>query len=197
MCSSGDSTAKQAEQTQAQLTQQLVNMMQTQFGKQSAVTDLVTKTLEPMLTNPEGYDPATLAALRTSATEQNAAAYAHAKQAAQNVSFTQGGRELPSGVNDQIQSILSSNEASNQANSQDKITLANEQQKQQNFITALNGLNGVATQLNPIGYANSADSSGNATANLSNAVTNSQQSGLLNALISGGASVGAAFAGRK
>lgn len=197
MCGGGDNTAKAAEQTQANLNQQFINMMQTQFGKQSAITDAVTKVLMPMLTNPTGFSPEAETAMRTGATEQNAAAYAHAKQATQDATFSQGGRELPSGVNDQIQGQISSAEAGNQSNSQNQITLANEQQKQNNFITALNGLNGVATQENPLGYGNAATAGAGAVANLSQAYNASTQSGLLNALVAGVGGVGAAYAGRK
>ncbi len=191
----GDDTAKANEQSQLQFNQQLMSLFQQQFGKQNAITDQLTKTLMPMLQNPQGYSPEALAALRSQAKESAADSYANAEKAFQTQSFARGGRDLPSGVDEQVQGAISGGAAAQEAGAQQNITLANENQKQSNFWNAINGLNGVSAQLNPLGYAGAATSGSGAVAGLSNAVTSSQQSGVLGGILGGVFGAGSALLG--
>lgn len=191
----GDSTAKAAEQQQQAFNAQLMTLFQSQFGKQNAITDQLIKTLEPQLANPTGFSPAAEAALRSQASTSAADAYANASKAYQAGAFARGSRDLPSGVDEQIQGAISGAGAGELAGSQQNITLANEQLKQQNYWNAINGLNGVSATINPLGYANAATSGGNTVANLGNTVNASQQSGLLGGILGGVFGAGSALLG--
>lgn len=179
----GDATAKQAESQQNAFNQQLMSIFQQQYGKQSAVLDFLTNKLKPMIDNPTGYSPEALAAMRTSATDTLSNTYQNAQKALQGKEFTQGGRDLPSGVNDQIDSALLSSEARDKGNAQNTITLNDENLKQSNLWNAMNVLSGnVAQQFNPLGYAGQATSGSNAVANLSEANTQANSSGFFGSL---------------
>jgi len=189
----GDSTAKAAEAQQSQFNQQLMSIFQQQFAKQSQVLDFLTGKLKPMIDNPTGYSPEALAAMRAGATDNLSASYDNAQKALQNRQFALGGRDLPSGVNEQQTGALLTAEAADKGNAQNTITLNDENLKNSNYWNAMNVLSGnVASQFNPLGYANSATSGSNAVAGLSNAVTASQQSGWMGAL---GGAVGGLFSG--
>lgn len=186
----GDDTAKQNEQMQMQFNSQLMDIFSQQFAKQSQVLNFLKGKLQPMINNPTGYSPAAMAALRTQATDNLSGQYQQAQRALQQKEFAQGGRELPSGVNAQLDAGLYAQEAADKANAQNTITLNNENLKQSNYWNAMNVLSGnVAQQFNPLGYAGAATSGSNAVANLSQAVTASNQSQLMGALggIVGGA----------
>jgi hypothetical protein len=191
----GDDAAKQAEAQQAAFNSQLMSIFQTQFSKNSQILDYLTTTLKPMIDNPQGYSPEALATLRTQAKESAANATANAQQAYQTQAYAHGGRDLPSGVDAQVEGSISSAGAQQEAGAQQNITLANENLKQANFWNAISSLSGNAAQFNPLGYANAATSGGNTVANLSQANTSSQQSGLLSGLLGGAFGAGSALLG--
>jgi hypothetical protein len=198
----GDSTDQQTEQleqqnTQAQLAQnqQLMNIMQTQYGAQSQIYNYMSGKMTAMMNNPTGYSQQQLTSMQTSANDNLTNQYQSAQQALNQSEFTNGSRDLPSGVNDQLNASLLNSEASDKASAQNQITQANANLQQQNYWNAANALSGVAAGENPLGYAsaatgasNAASSAGNSTANLSNAYMNSQQSQLESVL--GGAVTG-------
>ena len=166
----GDSTASNAEKNQNAFDKQLMTLFQAQYGKQSAITDFLTKQMEPLISaGGQGYSPAALAAMRTSASDTLSNEFAGARRA---VNATES-RDLPSGVNAQVQGSLMAQEAEQQAAAQNQVTLANENQRQQNYWNSINVLNGQAAMENPLGYASSAENSGNVIGDLSNAHTNS------------------------
>ena len=182
----GDNTAKQAEQQQMAFQQQLMQVFSAQYGKQSAQLDYLNSILKPIAENPRGYDPATLTAMRTSASDTIAQNTAQAKQAIQaDMAARGGGTGLPSGVDAQISAQLANSSAAQQAAAQRDITVQDANLKQVNFWNAIQGLSGNTGMLNPIGYAGSANQAGGTVANLSQAVTASQQSGWLNAALGG------------
>jgi hypothetical protein len=186
----GDKTAKASEIAQANFTNTLQNAFAIQFGKQGAITDFLTSKLKPIIeAGGVGYGREALTAMRTGATDQLSTAYQNAQKTLQNKEFSRGGEDLPSGVNAQLDAELLNSEASDKATAQNNITLQNENQKQQTYWAALNGLSGNAATVNPLGYASSANQGSEAVAGLSQAVTASSQSQLLGALggIAGGA----------
>src|SRR5579862_4340222 len=66
----GDPTAQAAEQSQANFDNQLMAMMQTQYGKQSAITSYLTNQMTPQISaGGVGINPAALTAMRTGATD--------------------------------------------------------------------------------------------------------------------------------
>lgn len=156
------SQQKQLEAQQSQFYTQLTQLFQTQFASQSGVLNTLIKTMEPLLTNPQGFSPQALAAMRTQASEQNSAAFQNAQQAQQERMFALNGRQLPSGVAQQVNAELAAAQAANEANSQQDITLANEQQKINNEFNAANVLSGASAQMNPLGYAGQATNTGQA-----------------------------------
>jgi hypothetical protein len=167
----GDSTAKAAEQQQLAFNTQLMNIFSQQFGQQSQIFNFLKGKMQPMIDNPTGLSAEGLAAARTSSTDQFSAAYQNAQKALNAKMAASGESTLPSGVGAQLNEALLNAEAADKATGQNQITMQNEQLKQQNYWNAINALNGVATQENPLGYAQSATAGSGAVANLSQAVT--------------------------
>jgi len=193
----GDSTLKAQEQAQANFTNTLMQSYKQQFGQQSQILSFLTGKLQPMINNPTGFSPEALTAMRTGATENTATSYGQAEQALHAQEAARGGNGLPSGVDAQLEAENANQGAALNAQSQNQITLQNEQLKQQNYWNAVNALSGNAAQYNPTGYAGQATSGSEAVGNLGTAYKNSQSSQLLGALggIAGGA--GTALAGAK
>ena len=132
--------------------------------------------LENMVSNPTGYSPADLTALRTGASDQVAQGVANAKQAVQaNEAAHDSG--LPSGVNEQINASVDTAGAQQGAAAQREITEQDDQLKLQNYWKAIGALSGQAELEAPQSYAGAATSAGNSVANLSQAVLASQQAG--------------------
>jgi len=173
----GDKTAQAAEQNQAAFDQQLMNIFTQQYGKQSQVFNFLTGRMQSMISNPTGYDPGALTAMRTSATDVNAQQTKNAQQAfANSVSARSGGSKLAgvSGAEASGEAAIAAEGAANEANSQNAITLANEQLRQQNYWNATNVLSGQEAVANPLGYSAGATSGTNAVSNASQAVTAAQ-----------------------
>ena len=173
----GDSTAQDAEKSQAAFNTTMQGIMQQQFASSQQTLNFMKGKLDPMINNPKGMSDDALAAARTSATDQNSAAYQNAGRTMQNNQALKSG-DLPSGVNAQIAGSLASEEAANQAGSQNAITLQNEQLKQSNYWNSMNALNGVAAQNNPTGMAGAANQGAGAVANLSEANTKAAGPGI-------------------
>jgi hypothetical protein len=206
----GDQVAKQSEilsqenmQQQMAFSKQLVDVFNKQYADQKGVLDYLKGKVQPMIDNPKGYSPEALAAMRTSATDTTSAAYQNAQKALQASRFAAGGRDLPSGVDAQLNAALLQSEASDKAAQQNDITVRDENLKQGNMWNAINVLSGTAAQFNPQSYAGAstgasgaASGAGNTTANLSQAYTASTQSQLMGVLggVAGGAAT-AAFGG--
>ncbi len=192
----GDSTAKAAEQQQMAFNAQLMSVFQQQYANQQGILNFMKPFLQDQIMNPKGFSDAQMTTLQSQAKENAAASFQNATQAAQERMATEGNlSSLPSGVAAQITGGLSTAEAAQEAGAQQNIQLANAAQQQQNYWNAFNALNGVAAQENPVAFAGAANQGGDTVANLSNAVTNSQQSGWLNALLGGVAGAGSAFLG--
>jgi hypothetical protein len=199
----GDNTAQASEKASAAFNTELQGYMKTQFAQSQESLKYLTSKSMAMIDNPTGMSPEALVAARTSADDRNAGAYQNAKREMQNNQALKSG-DLPSGVNAQIGSTLASEEAANQAGSQDQITLQNEQLKQQNRQNAINTLSGVS---NTEGSAMSTLSSGANNAagevtNLSNANTNAAGptvgailGGIAGKAVSAAGQVGAAYVG--
>lgn len=189
----GDQTAQAAEQQQAAFSAQMAATFNKQYAAQSEVLNFLKGALEPQITNPTGYGTDAMAAMRTSANENISGSYDNAQKAIQNMQFVNGGRDLPSGVNQMQLGGLKMAEAGDQAGAQNTITLNNENLKQSNYWNAMNVLSGnVASQFNPLGYAGASTGAANTVTGLSQAYNASKQSQLMGVL--GGAAGGAASA---
>jgi len=197
----GDDTAKQSEQQTMQFDQQLMSIFQSQYANQTQVLNFLQTALKPMITNPTGYDANALAAMRTSASDTNAQQFQNAQEALNNqITQSSGGSKLTgvSGAAQQAKAALDIAGAQQEANTQNQITQADANLKQQNYWNAIGALSGVGSLISPTSYSGQAISGGNTVANLSQAYTQSQQSPLLGAL--GGAvggATGALFGGTK
>lgn len=132
----------------------------------------------------EDYQQDALNAMRTSATDNLSSQYQNAQKALNNELNTKnGGSDLPSGTDAQLQAGLQMSEAQDQANAQNTITMNNANLANTNMWNAFNVLSGnVASQFNPLGYAGAYNQGSGTVGNLSQAVTNSRQSGLLGTL---------------
>jgi hypothetical protein len=186
----GDSDAKTAENNQTAFNQKLMKIFNAQYADQKGVLDYLKGKLQPMIDAPQGYDPATLAAMKSNAIDQNATNYQNALKGVQaNMAGKGGPTGLPSGVEEQISGQLAGQEAATQTSDLQEIQVQDANLKQNNFWNAVNGENGVAAQLNPLGYAGQATSGSNAVAGLSEAYKSSKSSQLMGALggIAGGA----------
>lgn len=195
----GDNVAKTAEVQQQQFDASLMQIFQSQYATQQSQLSYLQKQLQPGIdAGGIGYRPDELAAMRTSATDTNAAQFQNAQDALNNqVSQNSGGSKLTgvAGATTEADAALLNSEAQTQSASQQAITAANANLRQSNYWNSINALNGVAAEENPLGYASSATSGTGAVANASQAFTASNQSQLLGALggIAGG--VGSALGG--
>lgn len=174
----GDKTAQEAEQNQAAFDQQLMRIFSDQYGKQSQIFNFLTGKMQAAVASGgQGYDPGALTAMRTSATDVNAQQTKNAEQAfANSVAARSGGSKLAgvSGAEASGEATIAAEGAANEANSQNAITLANEQLRQQNYWNATNVLTGQQAVANPLGYSSGATSGTNAVSNASQAVTAAQ-----------------------
>lgn len=197
----GDKVALDSEKAQASFTKTLQAAFTKQFANQQDVLNLLKTTLTPQLTNPTGIDAATKTAMNSQVINQSATDTQNAIKASQAISASHGGAtSLPSGVDAQItgQIVASGNAEKDQGLT--SVQQQDAQLKEQNYLAAINGINGVASQINPLGYASGANSGSDAVSGLSQAYTASNQSQLLGALggVVGGAAsgFGAYFGGK-
>jgi hypothetical protein len=196
----------EASQQELQFQSQLMTLFQQQFGEQSQETNFLKGVLEPEITQAQsgqGFSPQALAALRTSATDTTSAQFQNAQAALNQELKTSGSANVPSGVTVGADQALLTAQAQTQSGQQNQITLANQQQAQNNFWNAINALNGVAAQQNPLGYAGSASGAGGTIAGLSgaqsslqNSITNANNSSFFGSLSRGlGSGLGSGLAG--
>ena len=195
----GDPIAQQQEQAQATFDNTLTNIFQQQYSNQQNQLQYLQSQMEPVIAmGGQGYTPTQLTSLETGATDTNSQQFQNAEAALNNqISQNAGGSKLAgvAGASIEAQAQLQNAEAQIQAASQQQIQQQNAQLQQQNYWNAVNALNGVAAQENPLGYAGAETGGANAVTGLSQAVTSSNQSQLLGALggIAGG--IGGALSG--
>src|SRR6185437_6213071 len=207
MCSSGSGTTQDAQRSQDQFSKQLQAAFTAQYGANTRLTSLINGQMwNQVNAGGRGYSPAALAAMRANATDTISGNFQHAQQALQEHEAQTGGQNLPSGVNAQLDAGLYAQEAQQQAAAANNITLANENQRQQNYWNAIGTLSGNNNARNPLGYASAANGGAGAEAALSNANTEANQSGFGGALstslgggigreLTGGNSTGSGSAG--
>ena len=192
---SPDQTQQALEQEELSFDTTLQNIFQEQYTNQSAQLKYLQGQLEPEINNPQGYTPTQLATQRTQATDVNAQQYQQAQEALNNEETdASGGSKLTgvSGANTKADAQLLNAEAQTQAASQETITENNANLQQQNYWNAINALNGVAAQENPLGYASA--SSGASEASSAASQANSQHIQATSSSFLGGA-LGGLFGG--
>jgi len=177
MCSGGDSTLKQTEQAQAQLTKDLDAAFLARLGKQDEVLAQLKGIYTTELTNPQGLPGAEIAAARTNAIDTTATQFEGASRAANAVAAAHGGDALPSGVNAQVSGELAATAATTTAKELTSINVADAEAKRANYWQAISGLGSVGEAYNPTSFSNSSAGAANSTANLGQAFLASQQAG--------------------
>lgn len=197
MCCSGDSTVKQTEQAQAAFTSTLTSAFKTAFANQQTVLQPVIAKLTDMLNNPQGFSPATMALMKTGATETVQAATESAQKAANAYLASRGGPTLGSGVAAQIGGSIAAGGAEATAKELSNIDIQSGLLQNENYWRAISGLTGVAAAENPTGFANAETNSANSVADLSKAYLASQQADWQNTfgIINGIAGLGMAAVG--
>lgn len=187
MCCSGDQNAKALEKTQLAMTQTLNANYQTMFAEQQALLKPLQAQLQQMVTNPQGFSPQELAALRTSSTDQTSQQFRNAAVSAATLGAAHGGADLSSGVQAGIEANVAAQGAQAQAGNQQQITLANEEQRQQNYWKSIGGLENVAGLENPTPVAGAGAGVANSATNAGDLLLKSQQAswGNIGGIISG------------
>ena len=195
----GDPVAQQQEQAQANFDNQLTQIFSQQYATQKGQLDYLNNRMRPIINSGgAGFSDPELASMRTAASDTNARQYQNAQDALNNqITQSSGGSKLAgvAGSTIEAKAALLNAEAQTEAASQETITSQNAQLKQQNYWNAINALNGVAAQENPLGYASAATNSANSVTGLSQAVTQANQSQLLGALGGIASGVGSALGG--
>lgn len=197
MCCSGDSTVKASETASAAMQTALNSSFSTAFANNQAILGKLQSTLTNAVQNPQGFDPKTLALMKTNASDTVTQQTLNAQQGANAYLATHGGAELGSGVAAQIKGGIAAAGSTEQAKESSNIDIQNGMLQNQNYWQAVNGLTNVANAENPTAYATAANGSADATANLSKAYLASQQAGWQDTfgVISGVAGLASAAAG--
>lgn len=178
---------------------QLTQQYGTIFGQDQQVLGALTKSFEPVLAagpNQQGFSPAELQSLESQATTGVGTNYANAQKALANQQGSEGGGNafIPSGAKEEQKGELAQSAAQLQSGEQLGIQQADWQQGLSNYQFAANELGGVASQLNPAGFANSATGAGGAASTTANEVSQANNSWMQ--LVSGAiGATGQAFQG--
>lgn len=170
----------EASEQQLTFDSQLMDLFQKQYANQKGVLDFLQGTLKPIVAQSEaghGFDAATEAAMRTSATEGLTNEFTNAKAALNQELKTSGSSDVPSGVTAGLETGLLNEEAKAQAGAQRDITVQNASLANSNLWNAINALSGNAAQINPLGYSSGATGGSGAVAGLGES-----QSALQNAI---------------
>lgn len=175
----------------------LNSSFQTAFANNQTMLNKLQSTLTDKVNNPQGFDPKTLALMKTNASDTVTQQTANAQVAANTYLSTHGGPDLGSGVGAQIKGSIAGAGATETAKEESGIDVENGMLQNQNYWNAVNGLTSVASAENPTAYANAANGSANATADLSKAYLASTQAGWQDTMgvISGAAGLASAAAG--
>lgn len=165
MCFGGASkTQKLLSQSESNFSQGLMANYQKQFKGQTAILGQLQSAFAPIVSqgiHQYGFAPAEDSALRTQATEGTAKQYQNAKQATGEALAAAGGGSmiLPSGTAAALQANNAIAAAGQESSQQLGITEKGYDQGRQDFLNAASGLSGVASQMNPLGYAGQATTS--------------------------------------
>jgi len=197
MCCSGDSTVKSTEQAQAAFTNTLTSSFNKAFAGQQEILDAVKNRLTDAIANPQGFDPKTLALMKTSASDTVAANTAAAQTAANAYLASHGGATLGTGVGAQIKGQIAGQGATEGAREESNIDIQSGLLKDENYWRAISGLTNVAQAENPVGMAGAETSSAGQVGELSKAYTQSKVAGMqaFGGLLSGIAGLGTAAVG--
>lgn len=177
----GSQTDRTAAHSELSFMTTLQNAFKMQFANQAKVLSYLQGRFTSMAENPAGFSPETLAAMKSQAINQNAADVQNAQRSAQQIAASHGGTGLPSGVQAQISGQIASSGANALSGNLNQIAIENGMLQNQNYWKAVQGLGGIASEFNPLGYAGGSSSTANALTGLSEASTAADKSGFLGA----------------
>lgn len=144
----------------SEMANELRSLFYQQYYKNTSALNFLNGQMRAQIAHPQGFSPAALTAMRTGATDTTATQFQHAQQALNQREMATGGADLPSGVNAQLNAGLAAQDAAANSQQQQQITLANEEQRQNNYWNAVKTEGNVAQAYNPGGYiADSLDAS--------------------------------------
>lgn len=170
----GDQTAQNTENSQSNFVNTLQSAFATNNAQQQSQLNFLNNKLQNTIDNPQGYSPATLAAMRTQATDQVAAENQNVERSVNNMEAVRGGAAaLPSGVDAQINAGVESQAAQAGNAAQQNITQQNANLQVQEQQQAENEELGVAQAENPEGMAGESNQGAGEVSSLSQAVTQS------------------------
>jgi hypothetical protein len=150
------SQEKQLEAQQAQFSGTLQQDFLTRFAGQDRILSNLNNTLTSLSQGKllPGFDASTLAALNTAAINTTGKNYANAARAVGGQLAGRGGDSgLVSGVDQQIKAGIASSAAGQLSTQQQQIQLANQAQSEKNTAMYLGGVNALAGEENPLGFA--------------------------------------------
>lgn len=194
--SGASSAQEQLQAQQMQFYSTLQSEYSTVFGENQDILKSLTSSFEPILKggiNQEGFSPAELTALNSSAVTGSGQAYASANKAVNDKLASEGGGNtyIPSGAKSQINEELASSGAQNLGNQELGITEADYATGRQDYLDAAGILGGVAGQYNPTGYAGATTSAGSSAETTANQI-NQENNSWVNAVVGGISGAGSA-----
>lgn len=180
MCSSGDQTAKNLENSQAAMTNTLNADYSTTFAEQQQVLANLKAKMDYIAANPMGMTPQQTATATTAINENTAQAAKQAIGAAGAFAATHGGAaDVGGGGGAQLAGEIATGATLSKAQSLATLSNQNELLKQQNFWSAISGLNSVGSQYGGAGGTaiGGATSTANSSTNAGQLALASQQAG--------------------
>jgi len=170
-----------AQQQEASLSTMLQNVYQERFASQTATLQELNTQLQQLASGqtPQGFDAATLASMNTKAINANAAGVRSAQQATSDAIAGQGGGAanpagLQSGVQEAVRGNIAATGAANLANTQENITLENQQIGRENLIQSIAGNRELAGLQDPLKYAEGASSANEASFGMADKINQQQ-----------------------
>lgn len=172
---------KDLAQSQSDFYKTMTAQYNTVFGENQQILKSLTASFQPILDkgiNQEGFSKAELDNLNAQAVTGTGTNYAKAAAALGASQGAEGGGTayIPSGAKRAQQAQLAESAAANESGIEANIKAADYSTGRANYLTAAEGLGGVAGQLNPAGFANSATGAGSAASTTENEITQANNS---------------------
>lgn len=144
----------------------MTKQYQTVFGEQQAVLSQLTDVFKPIIAagpDQEGFGPEEKAALQTVTNENVGSNYKAATEALEEgIAGRQGSVVIPSGADEAMRARLAERAAATKSGIENSNTLADYETGRQKYAMAVSGMEDVAAQLNPVGFANATTGAGSA-----------------------------------
>ncbi len=177
---------------------QATQMAQQQYGEQQSIYLPMKAQFDSIFQkgpNQQGFSASELGNLNSQAVEGTATNYAGAAKAVNDQLASQGGGSdpLPSGAQAEMKQEVANTAAASESQQESTIKSADYTQGYNEWAAAANGLSGIATGTNPVGYMNAATNAGSAASTTANNIATQANSGW-NAAIGAVGAIGAGAA---